>query len=63
MPPLVGVAVKVNDVPAQAGFVPEVNAIATEGVTDGSMVIVIPFEVAVVGTAHGLFDVITHVTI
>ena len=60
-PPLVGVAVKVTDVPAQ--IAPDGDAaIATEGVTFAFTVIVIVLDVAVAGLAHGLFDVITQLT-
>jgi hypothetical protein len=60
---LVGVAVKVTDEPVHVGFVPVVNAIATEGTTTGFTVIVIPAEVAVVGVAQVALEVNTHVTI
>ena len=60
---MVGVAVKVTDEPAQVGFVPEVNAMDTEGVNTGLTVIVMPVLVAVVGLAQEAFDVSTQVTI
>jgi hypothetical protein len=41
---LVGVAVKVNDEPAQVGLVPDVSAIDTAGVTALLTVIVILFD-------------------
>ena len=44
MPPFVGVAVNVSDEPEQAGFVPDVNAMETEGVSDALTVIVITFD-------------------
>ena len=47
VPPLVGVAVNVNDEPAHEGLVPVVKAIATEGATLVFTVIVMAFEVAV----------------
>ena len=62
VPPLVGVAVKVNALPAQDGLVPVVRAIETEGTTLAVMLIVIAFDVAVVGLAQGELDVITQVT-
>ena len=62
VPPLVGVAVNVNALPAQDGLVPVVSAIETEGTTLAVMLIVIAFDVAVVGLAQGALDVITQVT-
>ena len=59
---MVGVAVKVNDEPAQVGLLPLVNAIATVGVTDVVTFIVILFEFAVVGLAHDAFDVNVQLT-
>jgi hypothetical protein len=56
------VAVNVNDAPEQAGFVPPVCKIETEGVTVAFIVIVIPFDVAVAGLAHAALEVKTHVT-
>ena len=62
VPPLVGVAVNVSEFPAQDGLVPVVRAIETEGTTLAVMLIVIAFDVAVVGLAQGELDVITQVT-
>ena len=62
VPPLVGLAVKVNAVPAQDGFVPVVSAIDTEGVTAGLTVIVILLEVAGLPITPGRLEVITQVT-
>ena len=59
---MVGVAVKVNDEPAQVGLLPLVNAIDTDGVTEEVTVIVILFEFAVVGLAQAAFDVIVQLT-
>jgi hypothetical protein len=59
----VGVAVNVADAPAHSGFVPVVNAIVKEGVTDAFTVIVIEFEFAVTGLAHAAFEVSVQVTI
>jgi hypothetical protein len=52
----------VADAPAHSGFVPDVNAMETDGVTTGFTVIVIPFDVAVKGLGHVAVDVITQVT-
>ena len=60
MPPLVGVAVKVTLVPAQ--IVVALAPILTDGVTVDVTVIVIAFDVAVVGFAQVMDDVITTVT-
>ena len=60
MPPLVGVAVKVTLVPPQ--IVVALAPILTDGVTVDVTVIVIAFDVAVVGFAHAMDDVITTVT-
>lgn len=60
---MVGVAVKVTDAPAQDGLLPDVTAIDTAGTTTGFTVIVMLFDVAVVGDAHAAFDVSTQVTI
>ena len=60
MPPLVGVAVKVTLVPAQ--IVVALAPMLTDGVTVNVTVIVIAFEVAVVGFAQAMDDVITTVT-
>jgi hypothetical protein len=58
---LVGAAVKVTLVPEQ--MVVALAVTETAGITDGFTVIVIAFEVAVVGVAQGAVDVITQVTI
>lgn len=63
LPPFVGVAVNVTDEPAHIGLLPAVIAIDTEGTTTGFTVIVMLFDVAVVGEAHVALDVRTHVTI
>ncbi len=60
MPPLVGVAVNITLVPAQ--IVVALAPILTDGVTVDVTVIVIAFDVAVVGFAHASDDVITTVT-
>lgn len=60
VPPFVGVAVNVTDVPAQIVDVPE---IATEGVMVGLTVIVTVFEVAVAGLEHDKPEVITQFTV
>ena len=60
MPPFVGVAVKVTLVPAQ--IVVALAPMITDGVTVDVTVIVIAFDVAVVGFAHAMDDVITTVT-
>jgi hypothetical protein len=58
VPPFVGVAVKVTDVPAQ--MVPEGDAaILTLAGSNGSTVIVIVLDVAGLPVAHDAFDVIT----
>ena len=57
---MVGVAVKVTEVFGQIVVVGVV--MLTDGVTLLPMVIVIEFEVAVVGDAHPELEVITHVT-
>jgi hypothetical protein len=58
---LVGVAVKVTDVPAQ--IAPEGTAVTlTDGVTIGFTVIVIPEDIALAGVAHGELDVMIAVT-
>ena len=59
---MVGVAVKVNEVLAQLGFVPVVKAIDTEGVTVAVLLIVIPEDVAVAEVAQAAFVVITQLT-
>ncbi len=62
MPPLVGVAVKVTEVPEAAGFVPAVSAILTDGATDGFTVMVMLLLDAVVEVAHAEFEVIVQAT-
>ena len=62
MPPLVGVAVKVTDVPVAAGLVPAVSAILTDGTTDALTDMVTLLLDAVVEVAHEEFDVIVHAT-
>ena len=57
---MVGVAVKVTLVPVQ--IVVALAAILTDGVTIELTVMVIAFDVAEVGVAHGMEDVITTVT-
>jgi hypothetical protein len=61
VPPLVGVAVKVTEAPEQI-VVPKPLAMLTEGVTAVFTVIVMAFDVAVVGLAHGELEVSTQVT-
>ena len=63
MPPFVGVAVNVIEVPAQAGLVPVVKAIEIVGVTGVLMVAVMPLDVACVGLAQLALDVRIQVTI
>lgn len=53
---------KVNAEPAQDGLVPDVSAIATDGVAVEVTIIVIAFEVAVGVLAQIEFEVIIHVT-
>ena len=60
MPPLVGVAVNVTDVPLH--IVVFGVAILTAGVTDGLTVMVMLFDVAVVGEAQVAVEVITQLT-
>jgi hypothetical protein len=62
VPPFEGVAVKVNELPAQPGLDPEVNAIETAGVTLAVRLIVIVPEVAVAEVTQVAFDVITQLT-
>lgn len=62
MPPLVGVAVKVTDVPAHIAL-PGLAAMLTAGVMLAFTVIVIPLLVAVAGEAQVALLVITQVTI
>jgi hypothetical protein len=58
---LVGVAVKVTDVPEQ--IVVADAEIATDGVTGALTVIVTVFELAVDGLAHERLEVIIHVIV
>jgi hypothetical protein len=60
VPPLVGVAVKVNKLPAQPGLLPEVNAIVTDGVTVVVLFTVIVPEVAVEVVTQDELEVITQ---
>lgn len=60
VPPFVGVAVKVTDVPGHT--VVADAAILTDGTGAGSTFMVIPVLVAVTGLAQGAFDVNTTVT-
>ena len=59
---MVGVAVNVNDEPAQVGLLPVVNAMETDGVTDGNTVTVMLLEFADPGLAQFAFDVIVQLT-
>ena len=59
MPPLVGVAVKVTELPEHT--VVCVAAMLRDGVTAGFTVIVTVLLVAVVGDAHAAFEVSTQV--
>ena len=59
---MVGVAVKVKDVPDAAGLVPVVRAIETAGATDGFTVIVMLLLLAVGEVAHAELDVIVQAT-
>ena len=52
----------VNELFAQVGFEPLVSAMLTDGVTVGFTVMVIVFDVAVVGDAQVALEVMTHVT-
>ena len=61
MPPLVGVAVNVTDVPAQI-VLPGFAAMLTEGVTVPDTVIVIAFDVAIAVLVQVAVEVITQVT-
>ena len=54
---MVGVAVKVTEVPEQ--IVVAAAEILTEGITVGSTVIVTKFDIAVIGLAHVALDAIT----
>ena len=60
---MVGVATKLTKEPEHSGFDPSIMAILTVGVTAPFMVMLMPFDTASVGLAHGSFDVISHVTI
>jgi hypothetical protein len=60
VPPLVGVAVKVTEVPEH--IVEAVALMETAGVTDGLTVIAMLFDVAVVGEAQVTEEVITQLT-
>jgi hypothetical protein len=57
VPPFVGVAVKVTDVPAHTGFA--LAAIDTLAATVGVTVMVIVFDVAGLPLTHPRFEVIT----
>jgi hypothetical protein len=61
VPPLVGVAVKVTDVPAQI-VVPGLAAMLTDGVSEVVVVIVKVFDVTGVVLAQAAFEVISTVT-
>ena len=61
VPPLVGVAVKVTLLPEQVGFVPDVIAILTDGVTLAVTLNAIALLVAVVDVTHDKLLVITTV--
>ena len=61
MPPLVGVAVKVTDVPAHTGFAEA--PIETLTGSNGFTIIVMVFDVAGFPVGHVTFDVSTQVTI
>ena len=63
MPPLVGVAVKVTEVPVAAGLVLAVSAMLTAGTTDALTDMVTLLLDAVVEVAQDEFDVIVHATI
>jgi hypothetical protein len=58
---LVGAAVKLTEVPAQ--MVVAVGVTTTAGVTVGLTVMVVAFDVAVVGEAHAALEVMMQVTI
>ena len=62
LPPLTGVAVKVTELPAQAGFVPLVIEIVAEGVTLVVLLTVIELEVAVADVTQVALEVMTQVT-
>ena len=59
---MVGVAVNVQLDPAQAGFVPAVNAILTEGTRAFPMVMVMTLEVTLYTVPHAELTVKTHDT-
>ena len=59
---MVGVAVNVTEEPAQVGFVPEVCAMETDGVTLVLTVIVMPVLMYVAGFTQVEFDVNIHLT-
>lgn len=59
---MVGVGVKVTDVPAHILLSASLEAIVTDGVTVASTVVVIPADVAVAGEGHKALEVITTVT-
>ena len=59
---MVPVAVNVTGTVEQVGFVPDVMAIDTAGVTTGFTVIVITALVATVGFTQAAFEVKTQVT-
>jgi len=61
VPPLVGVAVKVTEVPVHIEAA--LAEIPTEGINEGFTVMVIPFEVAVVGLTQAKLLVKIQVTI
>jgi hypothetical protein len=62
LPPLVGVALKVTDVPAHIVF-PGLALMLMAGATADETDIVSVFEVAEDGDAHAAFDVITQLTV
>ncbi len=53
----------VNEVPAAAGLLPEVNVIVADGATEGFTVMVITLEVAVVVVTHAKLEVMMHFTV
>jgi hypothetical protein len=61
VPPFTGLAVKLTEAPAQT-VLPGFAVILTEGTTTGFTVMVMVFEVALVGDAHGAVDVIITLT-
>ena len=62
VPPLVGVAVKVQLEPAHAGFVPVVRAILTDGTSELPIVIVIVLEETLKTVPQAEFTVSTQET-